>query len=276
MSTPLDYHFMLNALEAGTLVAVGAGSIGWWMVLRRQSFAGHTLSVVAFPGASGAAWLGLPAAAGYFGFCVAAAVAIAAAGRGRDPARGGFSGESAVIGTVQAFALACGFLFSALYHGLLGGVTALLFGSLFGVSDAQVAVLAATTAATLAALAVIGRPLLFASIDPDVAAARGVRVRRLDVAFLVLLGVAVAAAAQITGALLVFAVLVMPAAAAQAVATRPATSLALTGVLAVAVVWAGLLSAYYLPYPSGFFTTTYGFAAYVAAVGARRWVPALR
>lgn len=264
MTSPLAYHFMDTALAAGSLVAVGAGAVGWWMVLRRQSFAGHTLSVVAFPGAAGAAWLGLPAVAGYFGACVAAALAIAAAPGARQ-AGGGRTGESAVIGTVQAAALACGFLFSSLYHGLLGGVTSLLFGSLFGVSSAQVGVLAATTAASLVALAVLGRPLLFASVDPDVAAARGVRVRLLDAAFLVLLGAAVAAAAEVTGALLVFAVLVMPAAAAQRLTSRPVAGLALTAAIGLVVVWAGLLTAFYQPYPSGTFTTTYGLAAYVAA-----------
>jgi hypothetical protein len=115
----LSFHFMLNALRAGTIVAVVAGAIGYLMVLRRQSFAGHTLALIGFPGAAGATWLGLNTAFGYFGFCVAGALIIAAlpGGGRRNAGLGGFSEESAGIGTVQAFALACGFLFVSLYNG---------------------------------------------------------------------------------------------------------------------------------------------------------------
>ena len=141
------------------------------MVLRRQSFVGHTLAVVSFPGASGAVLIGISAAWGYFGFCVAAALIIAATPR----ARRGDSDESAVIGTVQAFALACGFLFVSLYQGLLEGTNSLLFGSFLGITDGQVRTLLWVGLATIVVLAAIARPLLFASIDPDVASARGYR-----------------------------------------------------------------------------------------------------
>src|SRR6516165_4108733 len=191
---------MVNAYRAGTIVAVVAGVVGWFMVLRRQTFAGHTLSVVAFPGAAGATLVGISALYGYFGFCLAAALAIAAVPR---VGRHATSEESAVIGTVQAFALACGFLFVTLYGGLLDSVNSLLFGSFLGVTDGQVATLLVVGVAALAVVASIGRPLLFASLDPDVAAAHGVPVRLLSVVFLVVLGVAVAEASQITGALLV-------------------------------------------------------------------------
>jgi zinc/manganese transport system permease protein len=268
ISQVLAFHFMVSAVRAGTIIAVAAGVIGWFMILRRQSFAGHTLAVVAFPGASGAILLGLPAAFGYFGFCIAAALLIAAAPRSQ--ADTGFSAESAVIGTVQAFALACGFLFVSLYKGFLDGITGLLFGSFLGITDSQVLTLLAAAAAALAVLAAIGRPLFFASTDPEVAAARGVPVRVLSVVFLVLLGVAAAEVSQITGALLVFALLVMPAAAAQQLTARPALSLPLTVIIALAVTWLGLGVSYFSVYPVGFFVTTFGFAAYVLAVAARQ------
>ena len=258
------FPFMVNAFRAGVVVAVVAGLMGWFMVLRRQSFAGHTLAVAAFPGAAGATLIGISAAYGYFAFCVAAAVIIAAATRGRRSA-GGLAAESALTGTVQALALACGLLFVALYKGFLNGTTALLFGSFLGITAGQVAVLAAAGAAVLAVLAVIGRPLLFASVDPDVAAARGVPVRLLSAAFLVLLGAAVAETAQITGALLVFALLVMPAATAQRLTTRPLASVVLTVIIGWAVTWAGLIAAYYSPYPIGFYVTSFAFAVYLAA-----------
>src|SRR5207244_12713193 len=122
-----SYPFMVNAFRAGTIVAVVAGVMGWFMVLRRQTFAGHTLSLVGFPGAAGAILLGLSPAVGYFGFCLAAGFLIALA----SPPVGSalYSEESAVIGSVQAFSLACGFLFVNLYHGNLNGLTNLLFGS---------------------------------------------------------------------------------------------------------------------------------------------------
>ncbi|HZQ57192.1 MAG TPA: metal ABC transporter permease [Acidimicrobiales bacterium] len=261
------YHFMVNAFRAGTIVAIVAGVAGWFMVLRRETFAGHTLALVGFPGAAGAVWLGISATWGYFGFCTASALLIAALPRS---ARGARAEESSAIGIVQAFALAAGFLFVSLYRGYLNGVNALLFGSFLGITDAQVLVLLLVAVGALAALGVIGRPLLFASVDPDIADARGVPVRLLSVAFLVLLGLTVAEVSQITGTLLVFALLVMPAATGQVVSARPVRSLAITVGVALAVTWAALVVAYYSPYPIGFWVTTFAFAVYVGALGARR------
>jgi len=260
------YHFMVNAFRAGTVVAVVAAAVGWLMVLRRASFAGHTLAVVSFPGAAGAVWLGISITAGYFAASIAAALVIAMV---PPTSRGGTSRESAVIGTVQAFALACGVLFVSLYGGLLDSVTGLLFGSFLGVSDSQVVTLLVVGAGVLAVLAAIGRPLFFASVDPDVASARGVPVRLLGVVFLVLLGTTAAEVSQITGALLVFALLVMPAAAAQQLTARPGWSLALSVLLALLVTWAGLVAAYFSTYPVGFYVTTFGFAAYGLSAAGR-------
>jgi zinc/manganese transport system permease protein len=256
------FHFMVNAFRAGTAVAVVAAVVGWFMVLREETFAGHTLSVVGFPGAAGAVWLGLSASLGFFTFCVAAALLIAAIPR---TTRRGFSEESAVIGTLQATALACGLLFVSLYAGFLNGVTALLFGNFLGVTDSQVATLGVTAVVCVVVVALVYRPLLFASVDPDVAAARGIPARALSVVFLVVLGVAVAAAAQITGALLVFALLVVPAAAAQVVTARPAWSLALAVGLGLAIAWLGLAIAYYSPYPVGFWISAVALLTYGAA-----------
>jgi zinc/manganese transport system permease protein len=261
------FPFMVNAFRAGTIVAVAAAAVGWFMVLRRQSFAGHTLAVVGFPGAAGATLIGVSASYGYFAFCVSAAVVIGLIPRvGRDAD----GHESALTGTIQAFLLACGFLFTALYKGLLGGVTALLFGSFLGITATQVWVLLVVAIAVLAVLAVIGRPLLFASIDPDVAAGRGVPMRLLGMLFLVLLGAAVAGASQITGSLLVFALLVMPAATAQALTASPRLGLALSVLFALVVTWVGLIASYHSPYPIGFYVATFAFAGYMLASIGRR------
>jgi zinc/manganese transport system permease protein len=261
-----SFTFMVNAFRAGTIIAVASAVMGWFMVLRRQTFAGHTLAVVGFPGAAGATLVGVSATYGYFAFCVAAALAIAAITR---TGSGGHGHESAVTGTVQAFALACGFLFIALYKGFLNGIDALLFGTFLGVTDTQVVVLLAVTIVVLGVLAIIGRPLLFVSVDPVVAEARGVPVRLVSTVFLVLLGAAVAEASQITGTLLVFALLVMPAATAQALTARPGLSLALSVLIAVLVTWVGLSAAYFSVYPIGFFVSTLAFAVYLVAQLAR-------
>ncbi len=263
----LQHQFMVNALRAGAVVAVLAGAIGWFMVLRREAFAGHTLALVGFPGAAGAVWLGVSANLGYYAFCVTAALVIAAASTGRGRARGE---ESAAIGTVQAFALACGFLFATLYAGLLTETNALLFGSFLGITSAQVVTLAVVAAVALAALTALARPLLFASVDADVAQARGLPVRLVSALFLVVLGVAVAEASQITGSLLVFALLVAPPAAAQRLTSRPGRGIVLSVVLAVAVTWLGLGIGYFSSYPIGFWITTFAFGVYVLAHAASR------
>jgi zinc/manganese transport system permease protein len=263
----LSYQFMVNALQAGTIVAVMAGVVGWYMVLRRQSFAGHTIAVMSFPGAAGAALAGVPGAIGYYVACGTAALAI---GRSGGAGRRGRGSESAAIGVVQVAGLAAGFLFLSLYSGVLEQLETLLFGTFLGIDRNQVLTLLLVAILVLGALAVVGRPLLLASLDPEVARARGVPVRALDVGFLLLLGLAVAATSQITGALLVFALLVAPPAAAQALTPRPGLSLALSVAFALLVTWVGLGVSYFSIYPLGFFVTSFAFALYVLAQLARR------
>ena len=255
----LSYPFMVNALEAGTIVAVMAGLTGWFMVLRRQTFAGHTLSVIAFPGAAAASFAGLPAAAGYFTFCGLGALTLA----GIAGSRRSLSAESAAIGSLQALALALGFLFVSLYHGVLNGLDSLLFGTFLGITRQQVSVLFGVAAVTIALLALAARPLFFASVDADVARAGGVPVRLLGLGFLLVLGLSVAETSQITGALLVFALLVTPAATAHQITVRPALGIMLSIALALAVTWLGLALAYFSIYPVGFYITSLSFALYV-------------
>jgi zinc/manganese transport system permease protein len=263
----LAYPFMVNALEAGTIVAVMAATVGWLMVLRRESFAGHTLSIMSFPGASAAALAGAPLAWGYFLFCALGALAIAAGssvGGRREESQG-----SAVVGTVQAFALALGFLFLSLYHGVLESLETLLFGSFLGITSGQVLVLAGVMCAVLAFLACAGRPLLFASVDEEVARAVGVPVRALSIAFLLVLGLAVAATAQITGALLVFALLLAPAATARELTPRIGLGLLLSVLLALLIVWIGLGLSYFTNDAVGFFVSSIALVFYATARAAR-------
>jgi zinc/manganese transport system permease protein len=257
-----EFPFMVNAFRAGTIVAIVAGLVGWFMVLRKQTFAGHTLALIGFPGGAGAALVGASVQLGFFAFCVAGAIAIALLPRGRGST---FGDESAVIATVQVFALASGFLFVSLHGGNLNSVNSLLFGSILGITEGDVLRVLIAAIVVLAVVGAIARPLLFASIDPDVAAARGVPVRLLALGFTVLLGVAAAASVQITGALLVFTLLVIPAAAAHALTSRPSIGVVLSVGLALMITWLGLGVAYYSPYPIGFWTTTFAFAVFLAA-----------
>jgi zinc/manganese transport system permease protein len=262
----MAYPFMVNALRAGAIVAVLAGVVGWMMVLRRESFAGHTLAVVGFPGAGAAAWLGVATGYGYFVACVAAAAAIAWWAPGTATDGGGrYSDQSAVIGTVQAVALATGLLFVSLFHGFLSGLTNLLFGTIAGVSSSQVVVLLVAALVCFVALAAVGRPLLWTSIEPDTAGAHGIPTRLVGVVFLLVLGLAAAGASQVTGSLLVFALLVCPPATAQRLTARPGLGITLSALIALAVTWVGMGCAFFSPYPIGFWVSSFAYGTYMLA-----------
>jgi zinc/manganese transport system permease protein len=259
----LSYPFMQHALIAGTLIAVMSGTLGWFMVLRTQVFAGHTLSAMSFPGAAAALVIGIPLALGYYIVCICAAIAIG----WRTPTRQ-LTGNltSARIGTIQVVGFAAGFTLLGYSTHILGGLDQLLFGTFLGIDRTQLYVLFAMTCVVVIVTACIGRPLVFASLDPELAAAIGLPVRALDMGFLVLLGTVVAATAQITGALLVFALLVTPPAIAQRLTARPVRGMMLSAAIGVAIIWLSLICAYFSVYPLGFFTTTIGFAVYVVVV----------
>jgi zinc/manganese transport system permease protein len=262
LSQLFAYQFMQNAFMAGTAAAVLAGVVGYFVVLRGEAFAGHTLAVVGFPGAAGAVLFGLPQLLGLAVMCSASGLGIGVLGRGRVRDR---HAESAAIGTIQAFMLALGFLFVSLYKGLLEGVYSILFGTFLGITRDQVLLLLAIAIGVLAVLAVIGRPLLYLSVDESAAAAAGVPVQALSIGFLVLLGFAIAGTALITGALLVFALLVMPAAAANQLLARPAPAMIVSVALGLVIVWTGLTISYFTDLPIGFLVTGLGFVIYAGA-----------
>jgi len=258
----LQFHFMQNAFAAGTLVAVLAGVAGYFVVLRGQSFAAHMLSQVGFPGAAAGVLLHVSPVLGMITFCVAAALGIGAAGGDLDA---GHRTESAAVGSILAFSLGLGLLFFRLYAGSAQGIYGFLFGSILGISDGDVLLTFVIALLGVAALAAVARPLLFASVDADVAQARGAPVRLLAVAFLVLLALTVAITVQIVGTLLIFALLVAPGAAALQMTARPARGLALSVAISLAATWLGLALAYFTNVPVGFFITSVAFAVYVLA-----------
>src|ERR1700680_1308545 len=250
--------FMQHAYEAGTIVALSAGVIGYFVVLRGLSFAAHALSHIGFAGATGAVLLGAAPVGGLLAFTMSAGAAVGALGprlRGRD----------VTIGLVMAWSLGLGLLFTALYKGSAGLAIGILFGQIFGITSDEVAVTLVAGSLTVLALVVVYRPLLFATLDEEVAEAKGVPVRGLSVAFMVVLAVAVSEAVQVVGVLLVFALIVAPAAIAERFTPRPSRGVLLAAVLAALFTWAGLTIAYYLPYPVGFFITTIAFWSYILA-----------
>jgi len=257
----LQFHFMQNALVAGTLVALLAGAAGYFVVLRGQSFAAHMLSQVGFPGAAGAVLVHVAPVFGLIAFCVAAALGIGWVGRNVDA---GHRAESAAVGSILAFSLGLGLLFFRLYAGSAAGIYGFLFGTILGISDRDVQLTLFVALLGLAALAIFGRPLVFATVDPDVAEARGVNVRLISIGFLLILALSVAITVQIVGTLLIFALLVAPGASALQLTARPVRALALSVLLSLGFTWLGLALAYFSDLPVGFFITTLSFAAYVA------------
>jgi len=262
------YAFMQHAFEAGTIVALSAGVIGYFVVLRGLSFAAHGLSHIGFAGATGAVLVGASPIVGLLAFTMAAGAVMGALGqrlRGRD----------VTIGLVMAWSLGLGVLFTRLYQGSANLAIGILFGQIFGITTQEVAVTFVAGSLTILALVVVYRPLLFATLDEEVAEAKGVPVRGLSIVFMVILAVAVSEAVQVVGVLLIFALIVAPAAIAERFTTRPSRGVLLAAVLAVLFTWAGLTIAYYLPYPVGFFITTIAFWSYILArvlsgVAARR------
>ena len=232
--------FVRNAYLAATLAAVCAGVIGYFVILRRLSFASHALAHVGFTGATAAVLIGADLILGTLVFTVATGIGMGLLGdklRGRD----------AAIGTTLAFTMGLGLLFLSLSTKMSSMATNILFGDIVAISDRTVCFALFFAVVSLATMAVIYRPLLFASVDPEVAAVRGVPVRLLGVVFMVLLAWTVAQAVQVVGVLLIFSLLVTPAAAAQHLTARPVLGMAWSVLLAVVSVWAGLTLACFPP-----------------------------
>src|SRR5947209_5806125 len=239
------HEFVRNAFLAGTAVALACGLVGHFVVLRAQVFAGDALTHVAFTGAIAAAAAGIDIRIGLFAATIAVALAIGGLG---DRA----SADDVTIGIVFSWILGLGVFFLAVFstgsgggNGLLGART--LFGSIFGLSAADARLAAAIAVAIIAALLAISRPLLFASVDPGVAAARGVPVRALGLLFLALVGATAAEATQAIGALLLLGLIAAPAGAAHRLTARPYLALALSGAFAVLSTWLGLSISYLIP-----------------------------
>lgn len=252
-----------RALVAGTVVAIAAGAIGYFVVVRRDGFATHALAHIGLPGATGAVLVGLPVSFGLIVFCVVGGLGIGALGKSMER-------RDVATGTVLAFATALGVLFNSMATRSSGAITNILFGNLLAISSDQLVLFAVVAAAALAALAVIGRPLLFASAHPRAAEARGVPVRAVGVTFTVLLAVVVALAVQVVGTLLLFALVVTPAATALLITAQPAKAIALGTALALTAVWVGLALGTMWNLPPSFPIVTVALLCWLVALGITR------
>jgi zinc/manganese transport system permease protein len=254
----LAQHFVHTALLAGAVVAVASGVIGTFVVTRGANFAVHAISELGFTGAAGALVLGLDPVIGMLtGSLVVGFVLGLLSLRGRE--------RDSAIGAVLAFGLGVGVLFLSLYHGYATEATNLLFGSIVGVSDDQLRTLAIVGAIVIAGVAALYRPLLFSSVDPEVAAARGVPLRALSVAIFLLLALTTAEAIQVVGVLLVLTLVITPAAAAQRLTVRPGVAILLSVAIALAATEGGILLSLEKSWPTSFFISAISFAVYVVA-----------
>jgi len=250
------YQFMVNAFEAGTLIAIIAGVTGYFVVLRRSAFTAHAFSEIGFAGAAGAVLLNIAPIAGLLLGSCAGGLAIAALGRRA-------TNRDTQIGIVLAFSLGLGLLFISLYTGYATEAYSILFGEILGVSQGQVLLTVGACAFILAAVGVVYRPLLFASLDEDVAEAKGIPMLFLGTIFMLLVAVSVSFAVQVTGVLLIFSLMVTPAATAQYLSRRPQTAMIYSVAIALGATWAGLFIAFYFPYPVSFFMTAIVFLLYL-------------
>ncbi len=259
-----DYDFMRTAFAASGIAAVLAGAVGFFLVLRGQTFAGHALSHVGFTGATGAVLFGLSPFAGLVGFTLVAGVGMGLFGEK-------LAHRDVAIGMMLSLSLGLGLLFLHFYTSGATQAQAILFGNVLGVDSLALLNLALFAALSLAALALIGRPLIFASLQPELAEARGVPLRFVSTAFLAIVAVAVAECAQIVGVLLVFTLMVGPAAAAMNLTRRLPLAVALSAGLALAEAWGGLTLAYYTDWPVSFWITALSGMVFFGGAAARRF-----
>jgi zinc/manganese transport system permease protein len=251
MITLLNYEFMRHAFMASGLVALIAGIVGFFLVMREQTFAGHALSHIGFSGATGAALLGLPPLWGLLGLTVAGGIGMGALGER-------LSRRDIAVGMILTICLSLGLLFlhflsvSTSHRVSALELNALLFGNVLGVSTLMLQTLAILTTFSLLSLAWIARPLIFSTLQPELAQAKGISLSAVSILFLAITAIVVAECSQIVGVLLVFTLLVGPAAAAQNFCHRLYPSLFLSAILAVIEAWLGIAFAFYTNWPTGF------------------------
>lgn len=258
LSELLSTSFVQHAFYAISAVALAAGVVGYFVVLRHQAFAAHAIGHVGFAGAAGAVWLGLSPIVGLLAFCLGAGVLIAVGGAALDE-------SDAVVAVTLTAALGLGVLFISLYSGYSNATYSILFGQILGVTWGDVGLVAALSLAVVLAVSLAYRPLLFVSVDAQSAAARGLSTRVMSLLFMSLLAITTVVAIQVVGVLLVFSLLVAPAATAEVLTSRPLRAVLSAVAVALFSGWAGLFLAVWVGAPVSFWITALAASSYLGA-----------
>lgn len=245
----LTAPFMRNAVLGGTIVALAAGLIGYFIVLRHNAFAAHALAHIGLPGATGAVLVGLPVTFGLGVFCIGGALVIGYLGKRATE-------REVITGTVLSFATGLGLFFNSQATKSSSTMTNVLFGNLLAISHQQLLTFTALLAVLALSFGFIYRPLLFSSINPAVAEAKGVPVRALSIIFMTLLGLTVTMAVQAVGTLLLFALVVTPAATAIMLTPRPPRAMLISAGISTFSIWIGLGLSAMFNVPPSFLTVT--------------------
>jgi len=252
----LSFDFVRNALIAGSLAGILGAIIGYFVVIRKASFAAHALAHIGFTGATGAALFALSPLEGMLIISALAGIVMGAAGnrlRRTDMA----------IGMTLSFCLGIGTLFLILYKGFAGQATAILFGNIFGVSNYQIVQTLILSAISLGALLFFSQKLLFASVQPNLAEARGVSLSALSIVFMAILAISVTLASQVVGILLVFTLIIGPAGIATRFCRNFWAGIATSVIIGLFAVWVGILLACFTSWPPSFWITTILFVLYL-------------
>lgn len=254
---------MLTAWESASIVAVVAGVVGFFIVLRGSAFAAHALPNGAFAGAAGASLIGVDAIVGLAVFSILGALTIAGLGR---RAR-----HDVATALVIVMMLGLGSLFLSMTTEYAPQIYSLLFGEVLGVSSSELVPIGLIGVVAIGAILLMYRPLMFSSVMPDVAAARGVRSRRMEVAFLLVVALTTTMAVPVVGALLIFSLLISPAAAARSFTSKPLGAMGLSVIIALATVWSAIALSYLSNLPIGFFVGSIGAVTYATGRGFSAW-----
>lgn len=259
------YEFMRHAYVAGTIAAVLSGIVGYFVIIRNLAFAGHALGHIGFAGASGALLVGLTPIMGQLILTIIAAIGIGALGER-------ISESDMAIGIILSFCLGLGALFLHFYHGYAGHATSILFGNLLGVSSHEIKLMFGLLIISLVVLSVITRPLLFASLEPELAEAKGVSLFWMAIIFVSIMAIAVILASQVVGVILVFTLLIGPAAIAVQWTHRFWSGITVSAILAVVIVWVGISLAYFTDWPISFWISGLVFAIYIFNLACRQFL----
>jgi len=261
----LSYEFVRNALIAGSLAAILGAVVGYFVVIRKMSFAAHALAHIGFPGATGAALFALSPLEGMLVISLLAGVVMGTAGNRLQH-------SDLAIGMTLSFCLGVGTLFLILYKGFAGQATAILFGNIFGVSHQQIVQILILSAISLGTLLLVSRKLLFISVQPNLAEARGVSLSAFSIVFMAILAISVTLASQVVSILLVFTLKIDPTGIATRFCRNFWSGLTTSVVVSLLAVWSGILLACFTSWPPSFWITGILFGIYAATEIACRWI----